>query len=205
MGICPTSSKVRVTIFFGDGTTKNIETPGNITITVNNSPSSQNKKCWRWWGIGGGNDFSPTRNLYEQFSCCVDAGWISVGMTNNPFWTGDVTRVKTIELFSQICDGVRLNQGQANAIAAGFTNLETITQFPISGDNASVYLHSCDGCQIPSARCSISIKSSGGITIYQGSGVCPITYETNCDDDCHDGCCKIITQSYPGYCCAKSP
>lgn len=205
MGICPTSSKIRTTIFFGDGTTRNIETPGNITITVNNNPNLVGKKCFRYSAIGGKNPAYPSPYLYEYYACGTTAGYTSIGITNNPIWTGDSTQKKFIGLMGMVLDGQRIFQDNYFSFGAGFEELEEITNFPIANNNAVLKIGNCNSCGIETGNCQLTIKSSSNIILFQVQGKCPITYETNCDDDCHDGCCKIITQSYPGYCCAKSP
>jgi len=206
MGICPTSSKVRVTIFFGDGTSKNIETPGNITVTVNNNPSTAKKSCYRWWAMGGSNAAHPSPYLCQIFGCCATAGWLGNStLLNNPEWTGDATKQTYWSFSHPICDGVDIGSNSF-MLPDRSKNLDKVSNFPIVTTSDWVTWGSCGSCVASQpGKCSVSITSAGGVILFQTQGACPITYEANCDDDCHDGCCKVITQSYPGYCCAKSP
>ncbi len=205
MGLCPTATKSIVNITFGDGSTKKIETPGNISIDVINTPSSTNVNCYRFWAIGGQNAVYTAKYLYEYYVCAATVGFTSAGTTTSPIWTGDPTTIATIGVVAMVVDGKRLFNDQYFSFGSGFEHVDIVTNFPITNNNAYITSGNCNSCKAQAGKCSITIKSSGGIILYQANGGCPITYEVDCDDDCHDGCCKIVTQTYPGYCCAKSP
>jgi len=217
MGICPTSSKVRVSIFFGDGSTKNIETPGNTSIAVVNTPANTTKGCYCWSAYRSSIPLDPayppvsnTVPYYlAMYGCARDPGWKLDGTAAGSVWWGAFKPTLTYMSAEPADNGVAIRGTAPVVVPIDLAGFAPISNFPLNtampvGVNGAIY-GDCNACKIPNGQCQITITSSGGIVIYQSTGKCPITYETNCDDDCHDGCCKVITQSYPGYCCAKSP
>lgn len=210
-GYCANKPPAKVLIQFKDGAKEEVETssvPIDVSVTKKRGIQPDNDE-----DSATGNCCDIPYVIKLSFTSCVLSHLNPGECSDEPPTTEDAEPTVQGKLV-----GLQITEfmGVPNAITAtrkGCNGVEEkVNLIGLSGRKLLSFSISTiaradgkpDVCNPPDedeGKCVITVKSSGGGTIYKKEADCPIKFKVRCGRECADGEIRCESNTYPGYCC----